>query len=98
MNRIRYSIKKWKGVRSESKHNFGRPANNPLDRARLDPVHGFILCIDFKRESKDDSDSGRMEEFRIKAAHQAKNWKELRKERNQLFSAFYSSIINALKG
>jgi hypothetical protein len=50
---------------------FGRPAK-PLDHAVLDLLHVFILRIDFKRESKDDSDSERMEEFRIKAAHQAK--------------------------
>jgi hypothetical protein len=53
----------------------------------IDLEHVFILCIDFKRWSKDDSDSGRMEEFRIKAAHtKRKNWKELWKEKIRLFS------------
>ena len=58
-----------------------------------------MLRIDFKGESKDDSESGRMEQFRIKAAHQAKkkNCKETRKEKNLIFPSFYSTIISAFK-
>ena len=72
INRIWYPIEKWMEVQSESKTQFW-PTCHPVGPCSIRHLqHVFILCIDFKRESKDDSDSGRMKEFRIKAAHQAK--------------------------
>ncbi len=96
INRIGYSIRKVDGISVRIKTQFWPTCQQPVGPcSSIDLVSArlFILCIDFKRESKDDSDSGRMEEFRIKAAHQAKKKKKIEKnwekKRSELFSSFY---------
>ena len=91
INRIWYPIEKWMEVQSESKTQFW-PTCQPVGPCSIRHLqHVFILCIDFKRESKDDSDSGRMKEFRIKAAHQAKKIEKKCEKKRTFYFLHYST-------